>query len=60
MSGIEAATGDHMRKDKPLRSEMGWSSRDRITVRGFDLTKDLLGKIDLGGHGVARDHRTPS
>jgi citrate synthase len=48
MSGIEAATGDHMRKDKPLRSEMGWSSRDRITVRGFDLTKDLLGKIDLG------------
>jgi citrate synthase len=37
-----------MRKAKPLRSEMGWSSRDRITVRGFDLTKDLLGKIDLG------------
>jgi citrate synthase len=37
-----------MRQNKPLRSEMGWSSRDRITVRGFDLTKDLLGKIDLG------------
>jgi citrate synthase len=37
-----------MRKAKPLRSEMGWSSRDRVTVRGFDLTKDLLGKIDLG------------
>jgi citrate synthase len=36
-----------MRQNKPLRSEMGWSSRDRITVRGFDLTKDLLGKIDL-------------
>jgi citrate synthase len=37
-----------MRKAKPLRSEMGWSSRVRITVRGFDLTKNLLGKIDLG------------
>jgi citrate synthase len=38
-----------MRKTKPLRSEMGWSTKDTITVRGFDLTKDLLGKIDLGG-----------
>jgi citrate synthase len=37
-----------MRQNKPLRSDMGWSSRDRITVRGFDLTKDLIGKIDLG------------
>jgi citrate synthase len=37
-----------MRQNKPLLSEMGWSSRDRITVRGFDLTNDLLGKIDLG------------
>ena len=33
---------------KPLRSEMGWSTRDRITVRGFDLNKALLGKIELG------------
>ncbi len=38
-----------MRKQKPLRSEMGWSNRDTITVRGFDLVKDLLGKVDLGG-----------
>ncbi len=38
-----------MRKSKPLRSEMGWSSRDKITVRGFDFTTELLGKIDLGG-----------
>src|SRR5262245_27515918 len=37
-----------MKERKPLRSEMGWSTRDRITVRGFDLTKDLLGRIDLG------------
>ena len=38
-----------MRKQKPLRSEMGWSNRDTITVRGFDLVNDLLGKVDLGG-----------
>jgi len=38
-----------MRKSKPLRSDMGWSTRDRITVRGFDLTRNLLGKVDLGG-----------
>jgi citrate synthase len=38
-----------MRKSKPLRSEMGWSTRDKITVRGFDLANDLLGKVDLGG-----------
>jgi len=38
-----------MRKPKPLRSEMGWSTPDKITVRGLDLCNDLLGKIDLGG-----------
>jgi citrate synthase len=37
-----------MKERKPLKSGMGWSTRDSITVRGFDLTNDLLGKIDLG------------
>jgi len=32
-----------------ITSEMGWSTADRITVRGYDLSNDLLGKIDLGG-----------
>lgn len=27
---------------------MGWSSADRIVVRGLDLTKDVLGKVSLG------------
>jgi hypothetical protein len=31
-----------------LRSEMSWSTPDRIMVRGFDLGGDLLGKVDLG------------
>jgi citrate synthase len=38
-----------MRTHKPLRSEMGWSTRDRIVVRGHDLCTELLGTIDLGG-----------
>jgi citrate synthase len=37
-----------MTEKKPLRSAMGFSTRDKITVRGFDLTGELLGKIDLG------------
>jgi citrate synthase len=37
-----------MKPRKPLRSHMGWSSPDRIVVRGHDLPADLLGQIDLG------------
>lgn len=38
-----------MKERKPLRSEMGWSTADSITVRGYNLPNELLGKIDLGG-----------
>ncbi len=31
-----------------LRSDMGWSTADRITVRGLDLCQDVLGKVALG------------
>jgi len=34
---------------KRLRSEMGWSTPDRIGVRGHDLVADLIGKVSLGG-----------
>lgn len=37
-----------MKTRKPLRSEMGWSSVDRIVVRGHDLPAELIGHIDLG------------
>src|SRR5262245_34670339 len=37
-----------MRPHNPIRSEMGWSTRERIGVRGFDLVSDLIGKVSLG------------
>src|SRR5690348_14800249 len=37
-----------MRKENPIRSEMGCSTRERIGVRGFDLVTDLIGKVSLG------------
>jgi citrate synthase len=33
---------------KKLKSELGWSTADRIVVRGHDLADDLLGKVSLG------------
>jgi citrate synthase len=36
------------RKPKPIRSDLGWSTADRIVVRGKDLPGELLGKINLG------------
>jgi citrate synthase len=33
---------------KKLKSDMGWSSADRIVVRGHDLVEDLIGKVPLG------------
>src|SRR3972149_2208142 len=37
-----------MRKKKPIRSDMGWSTSERIVVCGLDLTKQILGKVSLG------------
>ena len=31
-----------------IRSELGWSSVDRIVVRGKDLPGEILGQLDLG------------
>jgi citrate synthase len=36
------------RKQKRLKSDMGSSTPDSITVRGHDLVKDLIGKVTLG------------
>ena len=34
-------------KRKEIRSAMGWSTRERITVRGKDLPGEILGKVNL-------------
>jgi citrate synthase len=33
---------------KKLRSDLGWSTADRIVVRGHDLAEELIGKVSLG------------
>jgi citrate synthase len=33
---------------KRLKSDLGWSTPDRIVVRGHDLADELLGKVSLG------------
>ena len=33
---------------KPIRSELGWSTSDRIVVRGKDLPGEILGTLNLG------------
>lgn len=37
-----------MSKRKTLRTDIAWSTTDRITVKGFDLCKDILGGMSLG------------
>lgn len=33
---------------KPIRSDIAWSTPSTITVKGFDLCKDILGGMSLG------------
>ena len=33
---------------KPIRSDLAWSSRERIVVRGKDLPGEILGHLNLG------------
>jgi citrate synthase len=33
---------------KPIRSDLGWSTADRIVVRGKDLPGEILGTVNLG------------
>src|ERR1051325_3604232 len=37
-----------MPEHKPLRSDIAWSTPDRIVVKGMDLCQDILGKVSLG------------
>jgi citrate synthase len=37
-----------MSKRKPIRSDLAWSTPERILVKGFDLCEELLGHVSLG------------
>jgi citrate synthase len=37
-----------MSKRKPIRTDIAWSTPTTITVKGFDLCKDILGTLSLG------------
>ena len=37
-----------MPKRKQIRTNIAWSEIDRITVKGYDLCGDILGKLSLG------------
>jgi citrate synthase len=39
------------RKQVPLRSDIAWSTPDRIGVFGYDLPQQLIGKVNLGDMG---------
>ena len=36
------------RQRQPIRSDLGWSTTDRITVRGLDLATEVIGHLNLG------------
>lgn len=36
------------RKPNPIRSDIAWSTPDRITIRGKDLSNEILGHMNLG------------
>jgi citrate synthase len=37
-----------MKPEKPIRSDIGWSTVERIVVRGKDLPNEILGHLNLG------------
>ena len=49
------------RAHKKIQSSMGWSNESSITVQGYDLSRDILGKLNLGDFAFLEiKGRTPS
>jgi citrate synthase len=40
-----------MSQSRTLRSDIAWSTPDRIGVWGYDLTRELIGRVNLGDMG---------
>lgn len=45
---MAAGQGTAARRPAPLRSEIAWSTAERIGVLGHDLTRELVGHVSLG------------
>lgn len=43
------ANAAHAAAPNALHTDIAWSTTDAIGVHGYDLTRDLIGKVDLGG-----------
>jgi citrate synthase len=41
-------TGDKMAKNVDFRTDIAWSKPDRITIKGYDLCREILGTMSLG------------
>jgi hypothetical protein len=55
--------GSTMAPSKPLRSNLGWSTPEAISVYGKNLTTETIGCMDLGGVtflGITGRVATPS
>lgn len=39
------------RKQNPLRSDIAWSTAERIGLFGYDLPRELIGRVNLGDMG---------
>ncbi len=52
-SNTESASGkaNHKRKEKPIRTDIGWSDATSITLFGKDLPSEILGHLNLGDMG---------
>lgn len=49
------------KRKEHLTSEIGWSTPDRITVRGLDLPSEILGEMNLGDLAfLLTAHRKPT
>ncbi len=48
---MSSNTAPTPRAQAPIKSDIGWSTTDRIGVFGRDLVNDLIGKVNLGDMG---------
>jgi citrate synthase len=51
LGAVQGGKTMKQRRQVPLRSDIAWSTPDRIGVFGYDLPQQLIGKVNLGDMG---------